>query len=216
MDRLDQADQIELFALPPAVPHGFVYRADFLSATDESELLQTISTLPLEGASYKQWTAKRRIISYGGRYDFSYNRLHPAEAIPPFLDPLRRQISEWTGVPASDFKHALIAEYRPGTQLGWHRDVPEFEIVVGVSLMGPARMRFRPYPPSKGGARATSFLELHSRSAYSIRGVARWQWQHAISPTKALRYAITFRTLTGGAPAEVPLHRRPTDAAEPE
>lgn len=213
---MNKANQAELFARPLCVPEGFVYQSDFLNAAEESELLQAISRLPLEEASYKQWTAKRRIISYGGRYDFSHNRLHPAEPIPPFLDFLRQRISEWTHVPALHFRHALIAEYRPGTQLGWHRDVPEFEIVVGVSLVGPARMRFRPYPPAKGRARAALLLELQPRSAYSMRGVARWQWQHAISPTKALRYAITFRTLATGASAEVPRDRYPTDAAQPK
>jgi hypothetical protein len=28
-----------------------------------------------------------------------------------------------------------------------------------------------------------------------FRDEARWRWQHAISPTKALRYSITFRTM---------------------
>jgi alkylated DNA repair dioxygenase AlkB len=33
----------------------------------------------------------------------------------------------------------LIAEYRPGNPLGWHRDVPDFESIVGISLMAPRR-----------------------------------------------------------------------------
>jgi hypothetical protein len=28
-----------------------------------------------------------------------------------------------------------------------------------------------------------------------MRHDARWRWQHAISPTKALRWSITFRTI---------------------
>jgi len=40
-------------------------------------------------------------------------------------------------------------------------------------------------------------LVLEPRSAYILRGAARWRWQHAISPTKALRYSITFRTMKG-------------------
>ncbi len=44
-------------------------------------------------------------------------------------------------------------------------------------------------------------LDLAPRSAYILEGAARWDWQHAISPTKALRYSITFRTLsTRGRP----------------
>ena len=98
-------------------------------------------------------------------------------------------------MPSDTFTHALIAEYRPGTQLGWHRDVPDFELVTGVSLKGVARMRLRPYPPAKMRARATLTIDLAPRSAYLMRDAARWQWQHAISPTRELRYSITFRTL---------------------
>lgn len=192
--------QNELFARAPAVPEGFLYRAGFLRAEEESELLRVISALPLEEASYKQWTAKRRVVSYGKRYDFDQNRLHPAEPIPDFLEPLLRRISAWTAVPLSAFKQSVIAEYRPGTQLGWHRDVPDFEWVAGVSLAGSARMRFRPYSSVKNQGRATSFLDLEPRSAYAMSGPARWQWQHAISPTSALRYSITFRTLAARAP----------------
>ena len=85
-----------------------------------------------------------------------------------------------------------MSEYRPGTQLGWHRDVPHFEIVAGVSLAGSATMRFRRFPPRKGASVLT--LELEPRSAYVLRGEARWGWQHAIAPTPALRYSVTFRT----------------------
>jgi alkylated DNA repair dioxygenase AlkB len=97
-------------------------------------------------------------------------------------------------VPAEALTHALIAEYQPGTQLGWHRDVPEFELVGGLSLHGPARLRFRPYPHRKGD-RTSLRLDLEPRAAYTLRGPARWGWQHAVSPTPALRYSITFRTL---------------------
>jgi alkylated DNA repair dioxygenase AlkB len=62
-----------------------------------------------------------------------------------------------------------------------------------VSLGGSARMRLRRYPPSKGDRTALA-LTLEPRSVYSIRGEARWSWQHAISPTKQPRYSITFRT----------------------
>jgi alkylated DNA repair dioxygenase AlkB len=55
-------------------------------------------------------------------------------------------------------------------------------------------MRFRPYPPGKGRKSILS-LDLEPRSAYVLRGDARWRWQHSIPPTKALRYSITFRTL---------------------
>jgi alkylated DNA repair dioxygenase AlkB len=105
---------------------------------------------------------------------------------------LRARVGAWLGIPPEDFGYALVSEYRPGTQLGWHRDVPHFEVVAGVSLGGRATMRFRPFPPKKGARILT--LELEPRSAYAMRGEARWGWQHSIAPTPELRYSITFRT----------------------
>jgi alkylated DNA repair dioxygenase AlkB len=181
-------------------PVGFSYRPNFVSVTEEAELLASIKALPLEQAQYKEWRAKRRIASFGGRYDYTENELLPAAPMAPFLHPLRERLAAWIGLPDAAFEHALIAEYEPGTQLGWHRDAPTFEAVAGVSLAGWARMRFRPYPP--GANRRTVFvLELEPRSAYTMMGAARWDWQHAISPTKDLRFSITFRTLRGHAGA---------------
>jgi alkylated DNA repair dioxygenase AlkB len=120
--------------------------------------------------------------------------------VPPWLYPLRARIAGWVDISETDFNHVLVAEYSPGTQLGWHRDVPNFEVVVGVSLLGKARMRLRRYPAKAGHRRADLALDLEPRSIYGMRGPARWEWQHAISPTKALRYSITFRTLATARP----------------
>jgi alkylated DNA repair dioxygenase AlkB len=177
-----------------ATPTGFIYQAEFLSSEEENELLQRVESLPFREAVYRQWQARRRIVSYGGRYDFSRRTLDPAPPIPEFLEFLRKRIAEWAAIPPEAIQHAVIAEYGKGTELGWHRDVPQFEQVMGVSIAGQARMRLRPYPPAKG-ARATIAIELARRSAYRFQGPARWEWQHAISPTRELRYSITFRTL---------------------
>jgi len=184
-----------LFAPAPAYPDGFAYALDFLTAEEEVALLATIAALPLAEARYREYTAKRRTISYGSSYDFATNVLTPAPPIADFLLPLRARVAEWTGIPATDFVHGLVTEYRPGTQLGWHRDVPNFGAVVGISLAGVARMRFRPWPPRGAGPKRAAFhVDLQPRSAYVLQGEIRWRWQHAVSPAKALRYSITFRT----------------------
>jgi alkylated DNA repair dioxygenase AlkB len=36
---------------------------------------------------------------------------------------------------------------------------------------------------------------VQPRSAYLLRGDARWDWQHSIPPVDELRYSVTFRTL---------------------
>ena len=186
--------QEDAFAIAgDALVRDYVYEPHFLSEAEETALIAEIRQLPLQEAEYKQFHAKRRIQSYGGRYDFSANQLLDAEPIAPFLHPLRGRVAHWTGRCAEDFIQALVAEYAPGTQLGWHRDVANFELVVGVSLGSSCRMRFRRYPPK---AREPSIaVELAPRSIYRLEGEARWGWQHKITPTPGLRYSITFRTL---------------------
>jgi alkylated DNA repair dioxygenase AlkB len=166
----------------PYSASGFEYRPEFISGEEERALLAIIAGLPFAEAHYKEFTAKRRIVVF-------------ESGAPEFLHPLRERIAAWLGVPQAGFVHALVSEYRPGTGVGWHRDMPDFAIVAGVSLAAEARMRFRPYPPRKDGGRAALSLELEPRSAYVLRNNVRWHWQHSISPTRALRYSITFRTL---------------------
>ena len=187
------AYQADLFSPNQSLPEGFRYDDLFLHADEEAALATHLAVLPLQQAQYKEWSARRRIVSYGGSYDFRRHELLPAQPMPEFLLCLRTKAAGWAGIPAEQIDHALVAEYRPGTQLGWHRDVSEFALVIGISLLGAARMRLRRYPHIVG--RRGLSIDLAPRSIYSLRGEARWNWQHAISPTKALRYSITFRTL---------------------
>jgi alkylated DNA repair dioxygenase AlkB len=186
------AKQHELFEAPSALPNGLIYVPEFITEPEERALLDGIAATDLREAQYKEYSAKRRVASFGAGYDFSEQELTPAPALAPFLMPLRRRVAEWLAAPEDAFGYAMVAEYRPGTQLGWHRDVPQFEMVAGVSLAAPARMRFRPFPPAKGDKVLT--LDLEPRSAYVLRDDVRWKWQHSIAPTRALRYSITFRT----------------------
>ncbi len=192
---LDASRQPDLFAERGELPAGFRHADEFVSTADEAALLAAIERLPLANARYKEWTANRRVVSYGGRYDFSSNELLPEIPIPPFLFDLRVAAAGFAGMRAADLTHALVAEYRAATQLGWHRDVPQFERVVGISLLGPARMRLRRYPHVAGRGNRSLAVDLAPRSIYSLTGEARWGWQHAISPTPGLRYSITFRSL---------------------
>lgn len=186
--------QRELFSVAAAqLLPGLAYTPEFLSAQEEAQLLTVIGGLPFKEAQYREWHARRRIVGFGGRYDFTLRQLQEAPPIPEFLLPLRERLAHMAGVAPGEIRHAMVAEYQPSTPLGWHRDVPDFEVVMGVSLLGHARLRFRTWPP-KPNARALFALELEPRSAYVMRDEARWQWQHAVSPTKELRYSITFRT----------------------
>jgi alkylated DNA repair dioxygenase AlkB len=119
---------------------------------------------------------------------------HPLAELPPALQALRERIGAWAGVDARTFVHVMVSEYRAGTPLGWHRDAPQYELVAGVSLGGPARLRFRPWPPARPRKEDVVSLDLAPRSAYLMRGTARWGWQHSLAPVPGLRWSVTLRT----------------------
>lgn len=196
-------EQLALFgpvAAPGAqrLPEGLRYERGFLSPDEEAELIERVRALPLAAARYKSYTAHRRVVSYGGRFDYDANRLEPSPGLVPELHPLRERVADWLGVAAQELVQVLVAEYAPGVTLGWHRDVPDFEDVVGVSLGGEATMRFRPYPPVQPKRADIVRLTLEPRSIYLLRGVARWGWQHSVPPVPALRWSITLRTARRG------------------
>jgi alkylated DNA repair dioxygenase AlkB len=199
-----QPAQSTLFDEPTAaLLDGWSYEDDFLDAGEERELLRIVQALPLEQMRYKDYTARRRGISFGGHYDFDANRLRPSPELPELLRPLRAKAARWMKVAPEMLVHVLVAEYRPGTPLGWHRDVPEFEEIAGISLLGAGVMQFRPYPPVRGSrGRPGPSLELmiEPRSIYRLRGPARWRWQHRVKPVESLRYSITLRTAVARDP----------------
>jgi alkylated DNA repair dioxygenase AlkB len=171
-----------------------VYEREFLTREEEQALVEVVAQMPLEEMRYKNYTARRRVVSFGGKYDFSARRLEAAAQLPESLEPFRRKVAHWAKLPPESVTHCLVAEYREGTPLGWHRDVPDFEDVVGVSLLDEAVLRFRPYPPREPKKAGVIKLAVEPRSIYLLRGPARWAWQHSVAPASALRYSITFRT----------------------
>jgi len=183
-----------LFADARGWPAGLAYEEAFLGVDEEEALLAQLRTLAFAAARYKVYVARRRVVSYGSRYDFGDNVLESAPPLPAFLLPLRARAAGWVDLAPESFGDALIAEYSPGTPLGWHRDVPDFEDEVGISLASACTMRFRPYPPPPGRSPLAFKVTLAPRSIYALRNDARWRWQHMVPPTPALRYSITFRT----------------------
>jgi DNA oxidative demethylase len=148
--------------------------------------------------------ARRRVRHFGWHYGYDRARIEPGEPIPELLHPVRGRLAEFAGVTPDDLGEALVTEYAPGAGIGWHRDAPAFGIVAAVSLLAPARMRFR---RGETGAWETTEILLEPRSAYLIAGDARSKFQHGIPPAKALRYSVTFRTLRRSRRAETALHQ---------
>lgn len=187
------ADQFDLFGKPqPTLPEGLRYAEDVISADEGERLVAAFADLPFQAFDFHGFKGNRRIVSYGGRYDFSASRLEAAEPIPGFLLPARAAAAAFAGLEPEAIHHAMVTEYAPGAGIGWHRDRPEFDKVIGLSLGSEATMRFR----RRGGAGwERAALPLAPRSAYLLDGAARQDWQHSIAPGERLRYSVTFRTL---------------------
>ena len=190
-------EDLELFARRAKVPDGFVYREDFISEVEERELIGKIETLQLRPFQYYQFTGKRRTVSFGWQYEFGTKDIMPAPAIPEFLLPVRTRAGTLFGIRPESLVHVSLIEYSVGAPIGWHRDIPHFGDVIGVSLGAACRMRFRPYQRgrSKTKRHDTLSIELQPRSLYLMSGASRETWQHSIPPVKELRYAIMMRTL---------------------
>ena len=176
---------------PDALPKGFLYHQNFLTEQDHADLLRVFESLPFEPFDFHGYIARRRIVEYGWEYDFSTRHASATKPLPDFLLPLRERAAAFAGIPPQELVASVITEYTLGAPIGWHRDVPQFEIVIGISLGGAARMRFKPY---KGEGKIIS-VTLEPRSIYVISGAARWNFQHSIPAVAELRYSITFRSL---------------------
>ncbi len=178
-------------AVPPR-PSGFEYRPDFLTASEERRLIAAVEPLPFKEFDFHGYKGKRRVVSFGWRYDYEDRGLQEAAPIPDFLLAVRDRAAAFAGISSADLQHALVTEYRPGAPIGWHRDKAVFGDVIGISLASPCTLRFR---RKQGTAWERWSILAEPRAAYLLRGAARSEWQHSIPPVEQLRYSITFRSL---------------------
>jgi alkylated DNA repair dioxygenase AlkB len=185
---------------PAELPEGFRYTPSFLAESEESGLLAIFSQLDFHPFEFQGYTAKRRIVEYGWEYDFTSRAASTTRPLPTFLLPLRDRAAAFANLPPDSLAEAVVTEYPPGAPIGWHRDVPQFEEVLGISLAAPCRMRFKPY---RAEGKLVSVI-LEPRSIYIMSGPARWKFQHSIPALEALRYSITFRTLRQRKPRPSP------------
>ena len=174
------------------LPPGFLYTPDVLTVTEEAALLPQVRALDFGAVEMRGQVARRRTAQFGWIYGYASWRIAPGPAIPEGLLPLRARVAALAGLDPVALVEVLVTEYPAGAGIGWHRDAPQFGTVVGVSLLGACRLRLR---RGSGAARQARAVALEPRSAYVFADEARWDWQHSIPPTKALRYSITFRTL---------------------
>ena len=184
--------QLTLFGATQALPGGFRYQPEILSAEEEQSLLQRVRSLPFKEFEFQGFVGKRRTVSFGWRYDFNDRSLQKAEDIPDFLLSLREMAAEFAELPPAALQQVLVTEYDAGAAIGWHRDKKIFGDVVGISLLSTCRFRFR---RKSGSSWERAAITAEPRSAYLLRGPSRTEWEHSIPAVEALRYSITYRSL---------------------
>ena len=194
--------QISLF--PHEQPYrpeisGLTYTPDFITPTEEQELLQTIDAQP--------WLTdlKRRVQHYGWKYDYTARRVDETMRLghlPEWLMALCQRLEQQGHFPKLP-DQVIINEYQPGQGIAPHIDcVPCFEeTIASLSLGSPCVMDFT---HANTGEKTSRLLE--PRSLLLISGDARYQWKHGIAARKSdkhngqiiprgRRVSLTFRNL---------------------
>jgi alkylated DNA repair dioxygenase AlkB len=136
-------EQAELFDTASKFPPEFRYMEELISHAQEQQLVHHFQELEFKPFEFHGFLGKRRVVSFGWRYDFSGGGLRRTEGIPRFLEPLRRQAATFAMLKASDLQHVLVTEYQPGAAIGWHKDRSVFGDVVGISLVSRCTFRLR-------------------------------------------------------------------------
>lgn len=173
-------------------PRDFLLRPDVITCEEERGLLDRLELLRWDPIVIRGQAARRTARHFGLSYDYESRAPNPGEPIPLWLGPARRAAGELASVAPEDLVEILLQRYPAGSTIGWHRDAPAFGVVVGISLLGGARLRFQ---RGRRERRRTWEAQLPPRLGYVLSGEARRSWEHSIPPTKELRYSITFRTL---------------------
>src|SRR3954470_3798134 len=125
--------QTSLFeSAKPNLPEGFEYREDLIGPDEERALIAEFKDLPFKEFEFHGYLGKRRVVSYGWKYDFSARILNKVDDIPDFLHSLREKAAAFARIASTDLQQALVTEYAPGAGIGWHRDKAVFGDVIGI------------------------------------------------------------------------------------
>jgi alkylated DNA repair dioxygenase AlkB len=197
--RMTSPYQTDLFD-EPDLPAGFRYEPDVLSAEQEQHLVRQFEQLEFQPYEFRGFSAKRRIHAFGGDYSMGGQRPRDASEIPANLRALQEIAGRISGAPATSFEHIMVTEYASGAGIGWHRDRPAYEHVVGFSFLAPCVLRLR---REQGKSWERRSVVLEPRSVYLLSGEARHMWQHSIAPMETLRYSVTLRTPKGSGQRRV-------------
>jgi alkylated DNA repair dioxygenase AlkB len=184
--------QLALFLETTPSLEGLRYQPNFISPAEEQDLIGHIRALPLAPFQFGAFEGKRRVASFGWRYDYGRQKLGKAEDVPAWITHVIANVEVFAGLPAGAVQQVLCTEYDVGVGIGWHRDKPHFDQIFGLSLASACKFRFR-RKLENTWERFT--LEADPRSIYMMAGASRRVWEHSIPPVDTVRYSVTFRTM---------------------
>ena len=146
---------------------------------EEHALIDAITMLELSEVRMHGVAAKRRVAHFGWIYGYESWRLTRGPELPGFLKPLRERAAHLLGCQPEELAEMLVTEY-PSAGIATRRCSDRRSS--GISLGAACRFCF--LRKAAGGTESTTWL-LEPRSAYSLSGTARSQWQHSIPSTSA-------------------------------
>ena len=170
----------QLNLLPHSFPSGFEFFSDFITRDEEQFLIAFARKLEWENYEMHGVAARRKV------YRFDNERPYPNE-----LRPIILKGAEALKVNLDEIIHVLFTHYPIGAPIGWHRDAPMYESILGISLGSDTTLKLRLYDSRVSPVRK---IQLPARSAYIISGESRWEWEHHIAPVKEERFSLTMRT----------------------
>jgi alkylated DNA repair dioxygenase AlkB len=184
-----------LFDIDPNLPLGFTYTPNFITPSEEQELIEAIRAIEMKAFQFHGYEGKRRTKNYGYNWSFENRTLSKGLPIPSHFQWLIDRVARQISIPPDRIVQLLLIEYPPGAVINWHRDAPPFDVIMGISLYGDRIFRLRPHDKNKQGRSSIISLPIAPRSLYTMQGEARSEWEHSTQLVDEVRYSITMRTL---------------------
>ncbi|CAN0365796.1 unnamed protein product, partial [Ectocarpus fasciculatus] len=183
-------------------PKGFLLRENFVSESDESELvgwLKDDSSL-----SWERAVEGRRVLQFGpARYDYDQQRVVLSPEAPEIPEVLRKMLARLPDKLSERLVQCIVNEYSPDDAIPFHIDDDAFGENIVVFCFGesrPLRMR-RCCDPAVDELQPSDQkrcyekweYQIRSRGCYQLSGDGRYAWEHSVPPGKGRRISVTFR-----------------------
>lgn len=106
--------QFALFDDLASGPEGLRSVDDFVTPAVEQQLSRQVAALPLQPFQFGAFEGKRRVASFGFRYDYQLQKLQESAPIPPWLQEIAARVEAFGGEGAA-IAQVLCTEYDTGS-----------------------------------------------------------------------------------------------------